>query len=208
MNKKAFLAFIILALLAGTTRLSAQLVKVSIGVNGGALATQMMTEPAPTNPAMFYISGYGGAFASVHIGKAVTLRGAANYAMQGGAYQVSDVPVKVTQSYLQIPMTLLLNAGRVISFEVGLVQNILMQSKYAEFGTTNYVESPDPGALKYNFGAVGGLCINMGKIVFLNLRYCYGLSNSYVMYGKGFPASTISAGLGFNIYTSRKSAFR
>ena len=80
MNKKAFLAFIILALLAGTTRLSAQLVKVSIGVNGGALATQMMTEPAPTNPAMFYISGYGGAFASVHIGKAVTLRGAANYA--------------------------------------------------------------------------------------------------------------------------------
>jgi hypothetical protein len=208
MIKKASIALVVTMFmtLVCTHKASAQLVKVSVGVNGGALMTQMATDPAPSNP--MYINGYGGAFASIHIGKAITVRGAANYAMQGGFYEVSNVPVTVSQSYLQIPMTLLLNAGRVLSFEVGLVQNILMQSQYKENGTTAYVENPDPGALKYNFGAVGGICINMGKVVFLNVRYCYGLSNSYVMYGQGFPTSTISAGLGFNIYTSKKSAFR
>lgn len=207
MNTKAYIALIIFALLAGTSNLSAQLVKVSVGVNGGAIATQMRTEPAPTDPAL-HISGYGGAFASIHIGRMLTVRGAMNYAMQGGSYIVESIPVKVTQSYLQIPMTLLLNAANIISFEVGLQQNVLMQSKYTEFGTSKFEASPDPGALKYNFGVVGGVCINMGKYIFLNLRYCHGLSSSYVIYGKGFPASTISAGLGFNIYTSRKSAFR
>lgn len=205
MNKKAWIATLFLILI-GTTKLSAQLVKVSVGVNGGGLATQMMTDPAPVSPMSF--SGYGGAFASIHIGNILTIRGAGNYALQGGAYQVGNVDVKVSQSYIQIPVTLLLNAGRVISFEFGLVQNILLNSKFVENGTSQYVVDPDPGALKYNFGAVGGICINMGKVVFLNLRYCYGLSNSYVMYGKGFPTSTISAGLGFNIYTSKKSAFR
>lgn len=205
MNKKVWIAILFLILI-GTTKLSAQLVKVSFGINGGGLATQMMTDPAPVSP--MYFGGYGGAFASIHIGKALTIRGAGNYALQGGAYQVGNVDVKVSQSYIQIPVTLLLNAGRVISFELGLVQNILLTSQFVENGTTQYVVNPDPGALKYNFGAVGGICINMGKVVFLNLRYCYGLSNSYVMYGKGFPTNTISAGLGFNIYTSKKSAFR
>lgn len=208
MIKKASIALLvtIFITLIGTYKASAQLVKVSVGVNGGALATQMTTDPAPTTP--MYISGYGGAFLSAHIGKALTLRTAANYALQGGKYNVNGANVSVDQSYLQVPITLLLNAGSVISFELGFVQNILMGSKYVEKGETEYIVQPDPGALKYNFGAVGGVCFNFGKVVFLNLRYCYGLSNSYVIHGKGFPVSTISAGLGFNIYTSKKSAFR
>lgn len=208
MIKKASIALLatIFFTLIGTYKASAQLVKVSVGVNGGALLTQMATDPAPSTS--MYISGYGGAFASAHIGKALTLRAAANYAMQGGQYEVNGTSVTVDQSYIQIPMTLLLNAGSFLSFEVGLVQNILMGSKYVEKGSTEYIVNPDPGALKYNFGAVGGVCFNFGKVVFLNLRYCYGLSNSYVIHGKGFPVSTISAGLGFNIYTSKKSAFR
>lgn len=208
MIKKASIALLvtIFLTLVGTYKASAQLVKVSVGVNGGALATQMTTDPAPTTP--MYISGYGGAFLSAHIGKALTVRAAANYAMQGGQYEVNGTSVKIDQSYMQIPMTLLINAGSFLSFEVGLVQNILMSSKYVENGSTEYIVNPDPGALKYNFGAVGGVCFNFGKVVFLNLRYCYGLSNSYVIHGKGFPVSTISAGLGFNIYTSKKSAFR
>ena len=202
--KKVLLAFILCIL--ASQMVFGQAVKVSIGINGGGLATQMMTEPAPSNP--MYISGYGGAFASIHLGKAFTIRGAANYAMQGGTYKENSADIKVTQSYLQVPVTLLLNAGRVISFEFGILQNILLQSNFNETGSGgNYTANPDPGALKYNFGAVGGICINMGKVVFLNLRYCYGLSNSYVIHGKGFPTSTISAGLGFNIYTSKKSAF-
>ena len=192
--------------LAGTYKASAQLVKISAGINGGALLTQMVTDPAPSTP--MYVSGYGGAFASAHIGKALTVRLAANYALQGGKYAVNGTSVTVDQSYVQIPMTLLLNAANFLSFEVGLVQNILMGSKYLEKGITEYIVNPDPGALKYNFGIVGGVCFNFGKVVFLNLRYCYGLSNSYVIHGKGYPANTISAGLGFNIYTSKKSAFR
>lgn len=204
--KKVLLAFI-LCILASQVAFG-QAVKVSLGVNGGGIATQMMTKPAPSNPMIFYISGYGGAFASVHLGKALTLRGAVNYAMQGGNYQYNSAEIAVTQSYLQVPATLLLNAGRTISFEVGFVQNILLQSTFEEYGSSgSHIESPDPGALKYNFGAVGGICINMGKVVFLNLRYCYGLSKAYVIYGEGYPTSSITAGLGFNIFTSKKSAF-
>jgi hypothetical protein len=208
MIKKASIALLvtIFLTLAGTHKASAQLVKVSVGVAGGALATLMATEPAPSTP--MYINGYGGAFAAAHIGKTLSVRVGANYAMQGGKYSIEEIPTTVSQSYLQIPMTLLINAGRVISFEIGLQQNILLGSQYKENGSTEYIINPDPGALKYNFGAVGGICLNFGKLIFLNVRYCYGLSNSYVIHGKGFPASTISAGLGFNIYTSKKSAFR
>ena len=195
--KKVLLAFI-LCILASQVAFG-QAVKVSLGVNGGGIATQMMTKPKPSNP--MYISGYGGAFASIHLGNAFTIRGAANYAMQGGTYEENSADIKV-------PLTLLLNAGRTISFEVGLVQNILLQSTFEEYGSSgSHIESPDPGALKYNFGAVGGICINMGKVVFLNLRYCYGLSKAYVIYGEGYPTSSITAGLGFNIFTSKKSAF-
>ena len=203
MNKRLLL---ILSMLLMVNIAKGQFVKATFGLTGGGIASQMITDIPLAKPA--YISGYGGAFASAHIGKALTVRAAANYAMQGGQYEVNGTSVKIDQSYMQIPMTLLINAGSFLSFEVGLVQNILMSSKYVEKGSTEYIVNPDPGALKYNFGAVGGVCFNFGKVVFLNLRYCYGLSNSYVIHGKGFPVSTISAGLGFNIYTSKKSAFR
>lgn len=204
MIKRGLIA--ILFILLGTLTLSAQKVKVSVGINGGALATQMLTTPEPSSP--LYISGYGGAFASVHVGKYLSVRGAVNYALTGGKYEIANTPASATQSYIQIPFTLLVNAGRAVSFEVGLQQNILASSKFMEYGSSEVNINPDPAALKYNYGAVAGLCFNFGKMVFLNLRYCYGLSKSYVIYGVGYPTNTISAGLGFNLYTSRKSAFR
>jgi hypothetical protein len=63
MIKKASIALVVTMFmtLVCTHKASAQLVKVSVGVNGGALMTQMATDPAPSNP--MYINGYGGAFA-------------------------------------------------------------------------------------------------------------------------------------------------
>lgn len=206
MNKKILFAFVALLMISKVA--SAQFVKVSVGINGGGLGTQMMTDPAPTNPTYFYLSGYGGLFTTINFGNVFGIRGAANYALQGGQYDVNGVTATVSQSYIQVPATLLIHAGRAVSFEFGFVQNILLQSNYKEENGSTVNITPDEGALKYNIGAVGGINFNFGKVVFLNLKYHYGLSKAYVIYGKGFPTSTVSAGLGFNIYTNRKSAFR
>lgn len=206
MNRKVLLAIAVMFFMSITA--SAQLIKVSIGINGGALGTQMMTDPAPTNPTFFYINGYGGAFATINIGKVIGLRGAANYAMQGGEYDVNGVKAQVSQSYIQVPVSLLLHAGRAISFEFGVTQNILLSSKYVEGDGSKVSITPDEGALKYNIGAIAGINFNFGKVAFLTLRYQYGLSKAYVIHGKGFPTNTVSAGIGFNIYNSKKSAFR
>lgn len=207
MNRKSLVIGLVI-LVISTFKLSAQLVKYSIGITGGALATQMSTTPPTSNPLMFYLNGYGGAFATINVGRVIGIRGGANYAMTGGHYDFSSYKVDVTQSYIQIPVGLLLHAGRHISFEFGLQQNILLQSKYVEKGSETVEVSPDEGALKYNFGAIAGLNLNFGKTVFMTMRYHYGLSKAYVIDGVGYPASAITLGLGFNIYNSRKSAFR
>lgn len=204
--KSIFIGLLIITI--STFKLSAQLVKYSFGVTGGAVGTQMNTNPAPTNPSLFYISGYGGAFATVNVGRVVGVRTGVNYAMTGGQYDFSTYNVTLSQSYLQIPVGLLLHAGRALSLEVGLEQNILLQSKYLESGAETVEITPDEGALKYHFGAMAGVNLNFGKVVFLSMKYHYGLSKAYVLNGVGYPSNMISVGLGFNIYNSRKSAFR
>ena len=203
MNKKALTVLAILMLFC--TSVSAQKVRATFGITGGGIATQMMTDPKPTSP--LYFSGYGGAFATVSFKNFLGLRTGANYLMQGGKYQLSSVDMKADQSYLQIPVALVLSPKSFFSFEVGLYQNILLSSKFTEMGSETAVISPDTGALKYNFGALAGLSFNFGRVVFLELRYHYGLSNSYVINGKGYPQGIITAGLGFNIISTRKSAF-
>ena len=199
------LSVIILMMLLSFTA-SAQMVKASFGVTGGGIATLMSgTEPATSSP--MYMSGYGGAFATVNIGNSLGVRGGANYAMQGSKYMLSGTNLTAAQSYIQVPVSVLWHMRSFISLEAGFYQNILASSSLTEKGSSTVVINPDEGALKYNFGALAGIEFNFGRFVFLELKYHYGLSNSYVIYGKGYPSSFATVGLGFNLISTRKSAF-
>ena len=205
MSKRRVLV-VLLAMMLFSLSASAQMVKASFGVTGGGIATMMSaTEPATSSP--FYIGGYGGAFATINIGNSLGIRGGANYAMQGSSYMLSGTKLTAAQSYIQVPVSLLWHMRSFISLEAGFYQNILFSSSLTENGSSTVVINPDEGALKYNFGALAGLEFNFGRFVFLELKYHYGLSNSYVIYGKGFPSSFATVGLGFNLISTRKSAF-
>ena len=169
------------------------------------MGTMQATDPAPVSP--MFMSGYGGAFATINYGTNLGVRIGANYAMQGAGYEVSNVPLKADQTYINVPVALMYSPKSFFSLQAGFYQNILLSSTLTEQGNSEVVISPDEGALKYNFGVMGGMCFNFGRIVFLDLKYNYGLSNSYVIYGKGFPSSFVTVGLGFNIVTTRKTAF-
>ena len=205
MSKRRVLT-VLLALMLFSLSASAQMVKASFGVTGGGIATLMSgTEPATSTP--MYMNGYGGAFATVNIGNSLGIRAGANYAMQGSKHTLSGTGLTAAQSYLQVPVSLLWNIRSFISLEAGFYQNILLSSSLTENGSSTVVISPDEGALKYNFGALAGIEFNFGRFVFLELKYHYGLSNSYVIYGKGYPSSFATVGLGFNLISTRKSAF-
>ena len=204
MNGKRVLS-VLLSMMLFSLGVSAQTVKASFGVTGGGVATQMNTDPATSTP--FYINGYGGAFATINFGKAIGIRGGANYMLQGGNYTMSSTEITATQTYLNIPVSLLLNVKSAMAFEFGFYQNVLLDSKYTESGRTTIEIAPDEGALAYNFGALAGITFNLGRAAFLSFRYNYGLTNSYVIYGKGYPTSSVTAGLGFNIINTRKKAF-
>lgn len=203
MNKKALTVLAILILFC--TSASAQKVRATFGITGGGIATQMMTDPAPSSP--LYFSGYGGAFSNISFKKVIGLKVGANYQIQGGKYLESETYMTAQQQYLQIPVALQLNLKSFFTLEAGFYQNILLSSKFTEEGNTTVVITPDPGAHKYNFGVLAGMSINFGRFVFLNLRYHYGLSNAYIIRGNAYPQGIITAGLGFNIISTRKSAF-
>lgn len=204
MNGKKVL-LVLLSMMLFSVGASAQMIKASFGVNGGGIATLMHTEPATSSP--LYFSGYGGLFSTINFEKILGLRVGANYAMQGGKYAMDSVNVSVDQSYINIPVSVLVNLKSFMTFEAGLYQNILLSSSYKESGSESVTITPDEGALAYNFGALAGISFNLGKAVFLSMKYNYGLSKSYVIYGKGYPSSAITVGLGFNIVSTRKKAF-
>lgn len=204
MNLKRVLT-VLLAMMLSAYAASAQMVKASFGVTGGGIGTMMATDPAPVSP--MFMSGYGGAFATISYGTSLGVRLGANYAMQGGSYELSGTELKADQAYINVPVAFVYSPKSFFSVQAGFYQNILLSSSLTEKGKSEVVISPDEGALKYNFGVMGGLCFNFGRFVFLDLKYNYGLSNSYVIYGKGYPSSFVTVGLGFNIVTTRKTAF-
>lgn len=204
MNLKRVLT-VLLAMMLSAYAASAQMVKASFGVTGGGIGTMMATDPAPVSP--MFMSGYGGAFATINYGTSLGVRLGANYAMQGGNYKLSGTELKADQAYINVPVAFVYSPKSFFSVQAGFYQNILLSSSLTEKGKSEVVISPDEGALKYNFGVMGGLCFNFGRFVFLDLKYNYGLSNSYVIYGKGYPSSFVTVGLGFNIVTTRKTAF-
>lgn len=197
---------ILLSLVLFSHAASAQMVKATFGVTGGGIATMMRgTQPATSAPA--YINGYGGTFATVNYSNLMGVRVGLNYAMQGADYDLSEVSIATSQSYINIPATFLYHLKSYVSLEAGFYQNILLSSSMTESGAHDVVISPDDGALKYNFGVLAGLTVNVGRFVFLSLRYNLGLSNSYIIYGTGYPSSFATVGLGFNIFSTRKTAF-
>jgi hypothetical protein len=113
----------------------------------------------------------------------------------------------LSQSYLNVPVSLLYSPKSVISFEAGFYQNILLTAKLIEEGNTVVEVNPDDGPMKYNIGALAGIVINVGKSFFINLRYCYGLSWSYAIMGTGYKSNVITAGLGVNLIRTKNRAF-
>ena len=109
--------------------------------------------------------------------------------------------------YVNIPVSLMYHPKSFISFEAGLYQNVLMSSRLLEQGKTTIEVNPDDGALKYNIGALAGVSFNLSKAVFINLRYCYGLSYSYAIMGTGYKSNVITAGLGVNLIRTKNRAF-
>lgn len=184
---------------------SAQNVKVSLGITGGGIATQMLTDPAPSSP--MYMSGYGGVFVNVNPLKKMGVRIGANYSMQGGEYIMSKVPITMNQSYLNVPVSVLYHPKSFISFEAGLYQNVLLGSSLVEQGSSVVEVNPDDGALKYNIGALVGVSFNLSKSMFICLKYCYGLSYSYAIMGTGYKSNTITAGIGINLFRNKTRAF-
>ena len=119
---------------------SAQNVKMSLGVTGGGIATQMLTEPAPSSP--MYTSGYGGAFVTVNPLKKLGVRIGANYSMQGGNYQLDKVPITVSQSYVNIPVAVMFQPKSFFALEAGLYQNVLLNAKLNENGASKVEVNP------------------------------------------------------------------
>lgn len=205
MNGKRVL-MVLLAVMLFSFGASAQKVKVSLGVTGGGIAT-MLSGDIPYTTSPMYMSGYGGAVATVNYGNYLGLRGGVNYAMQGSRHKLLETNLTASQSYLNIPVALMYHIRSFISVEAGFYQNILLSSSMKEKGIEQVVISPDEGALKYNFGVLAGLSFNFGRLIFANVRYNYGLSKAYVIDGLGHAASSITIGVGVNILSTKKTAF-
>lgn len=192
----------------------AQLVKFSIGLEGGGLGTYMQTDPKITPGLNF--GGYGGANVEIRIGRIVGFFGEALYSYEtGNQFLETDngsdgVFVNLTRQYIHIPAGVQLWMGRAALFQAGFQQSILVSSAYTEDPdlSSPMVISPDAGALKYYVSVMAGFKFNFGRVVYLNVKGTYGLSPAYVIRDSGAPVITASVGLGFRLYTYRKSAFK
>lgn len=205
MRHLRILAAVLLLTMCGLSA-KAQFVKFSFGIEGGGYGTYINSEPQLYPP--FGYGGYGGANFELRLGRVIGLYVEGIYSYQTGSHTLMDnneIPVTLTRQYFHIPVALHLWMGRGAIFEVGFQQSILMNSQYDEDGL---ILNPDEGALKYYTSVVAGFKFNMGRVVYLNLRGTYGLSPSYVVRGEGFPTISASVGLGFRLYTYKKSAFK
>ena len=202
---KGRVLFLVLSLMLSSFSASAQLFKTAYGVTGGSTSTVMHTELKTTQP--MTMGYYGGAFATVNFTDEWSVRMGANYATQGAHYQLYKTKIRLQQSYLNIPVEFMYNLKSYLSVEAGFYQNVLLGSSLTENGQLNLVISPDSGALPYNIGALAGFSFTIARTVFINFRYNYGLNKSYVIYGKGYPMSSLTLGLGINLVKIKKSVF-
>lgn len=209
--KKIYLTIILLVISA--TQLDAQFFKFNIGLHGGAsynmlLGTNNDSQLAGnlTPDILKNIGGYGGLNVEFRFGRVLGLSFEGNYAYSSYGFKYYSIANHITQHYIQIPMMLQLWMGRSAIFEVGLQQSILIASAYKEAANNVYI-SPDPGALQYSYGLIGGFKFNLSRVVFLNLRAMYGLSDSYIIGKNTYPNLSAQIGLGFRLYGHRERAF-
>ncbi len=209
--KKIYLTIILLVISA--TQLDAQFFKFNIGLHGGASYNMLLgtgndpqlaenMKPSIVNS----IGGYGGLNVELRFGRVLGVALEGNYAYGSYGYQFYSIKNHITQHYLQIPMMLQVWMSRSAIFEVGVQQSILIASQYAE-PDNNLLINPDPGALKYNLGLIGGFKFNLSRVVFLNIRAAYGLSDSYIIGKNTYPNLSANIGLGFRLYGHRERAF-
>ena len=172
--------------------------KVTIGVTGGGIATQLTTDYSSPTP---YLNGYGGAFLSTNMTKWLGLKAGANYMLQGGHYMIGKGKVTLNQTNINIPVNVVITPFKFLSLEAGAYQNILLDSSCIDYGNSgNETEiSPDEGALKYNVGAFVGASLNFGRTFFINARYYKGQSWYYAMNGTGYMADALTVGIGLNL---------
>ncbi|MEF9930792.1 MAG: outer membrane beta-barrel protein [Bacteroidales bacterium] len=198
------LLFLILAMQIG----KAQYAKVSLGVKGIGIATIMSTTPESDGMSF---GGGGGAFVGVKLGKFIGFQGEFLYAMQGAKYKLQsvtgqDISVKLTQNYMHFPIVFQLCLGKVFCLDLGIQPSLVSKATYKEVGETT-ITKDDTGALDY-CSLLGGITLNFGRVVFFNARYTYSIGDAYMLHGKGSKISTIQAGLGFRIYTTKRSTFK
>ena len=216
MNMKHLRFFVsILVLTIFCLPAGAQLVRFNIGIEGGGLGTYMQTDPKIT-PGLNY-GGYGGANVEIRIGRVVGFFGEAIYSYETGnqileTVESSDggVFVNLTRQYIHIPAGIQLWMGRAALFHAGFQQSIMMSSTYTEDPDYSYTTliSNDAGAMKYYVSVMAGFKFNFGRVVYLNIKGSYGLSPAYVVRDSGAPVISASVGLGFRLYSYRKSAFK
>ena len=193
---------VILAMMIFSVTTSAQAVKASIGVTGGGVGTVVFSE----EPA--YLNAYYGGFLTMKFGRAIGVRAGVSQMMQGVEYNLSNVDYTAEQTYLNIPVTLLLNASGAMAFEFGLYKNMLMDSKLIKHESRDKETSPDRGAQLGHIGAIAGVNFNLGRAVYLSFKYHHGLSDMYVINRVGYSSRFVTAGLGINIINTKKRAFR
>lgn len=206
MNGRRLLS-VLLVLVLFSVAANAQVVKASIGVTGGGVAS-MMSDSKSSSLGSAYLNGYGGAFLTMKFGRVIGLRGGVNYLMQGSEYELSGKEMTAEQTYMNIPFTLLLNVKSGLSLECGFYRNVLVKSALIEHGGREIATDYDNNVQPSNFGAVAGLTFNMGRYVFLSFKYHHGLTDSYMINKKGCSYDFATVGLGFNVINTRKKAFK
>lgn len=200
---------ILIAVLLTTVQSAcAQAVKSSFGIKftGNADFSNSLITPEYNAE----LGGGGGAFLGLTFGRVFGIQGEALYSLRYAGYydnsMNSSMYVTTIKHYLDIPVTMQLWCGKSFMFEFGYQQSILMESMISE----NIAEGfkTDMGAFDYG-SIIAGFTVNMGRVAFLNFRYAYALSPTYVM--KNVPTTTqhtAQIGLGFRFYTTRTKVFR
>lgn len=197
MFKKIVIVFL---LMLGLGNLNAQTVKVSVGMKGYGGYTLANTDI----PSEFggLLGGGGGAFTGIKIANIVGIQAEVLADYNFGAFSDSSLKASTNQVYLHIPMVVQIWCGRSVAFEAGYQQSIAMSGKLNLEGQS----MDDKGILDYG-SAVAGVHFNLGKILFLNLRYCHALTPSYVQIQNPAKYMNIQLSVGFRIFNSKKSVF-
>ena len=181
----------------------AQIVKVTFGIKGVGLGTLPKTEIAPSTALQF--GGGGGAFVGARIWNYLGVQAEVLYGFQTAEYPTTTFGNQTwtsNQSYMYIPFVLQGWATRNFAVELGYQQAIAMSGTLSD---GNNVKD-DTGILDYGSFLVG-MNFNLGKVVFLNLRYTLAMQNSYVMTTEPSRNMGFQVGLGFRFFNSKKSVF-